>query len=312
MPTDRQMIPVSAAVRHSFRPAERIRVSEWADRYRILTKESGAAEPGPWRTSRIPYAKEIMDAFCDPMIREIDIIKSARVGMTECGNNMLAYAIDQDPGPCMYVYPDESAAKDECKNRLQPMIEQSPRLREHIPHAGWATQVDMNLRNSRIAMAWASSATTLIRRTFRYVFIDEIDNCQRQAGALGEIIELAKKRMLTYGQRAKLVVYTSPTVVGAPAWSRWEACPDRRRYYVPCPLCGAYQVLAFDRIKIPPSERDPERIEFDSLARYQCIDCQGQIAYDAERGQKWMVARGLWISGNSSAVCGSAGAKMLK
>lgn len=35
-------------------------VSEWADRYRVLTSK-GSGEPGQWRTSRTPYLREIMD-----------------------------------------------------------------------------------------------------------------------------------------------------------------------------------------------------------------------------------------------------------
>ena len=36
-----------------------LRVSEWADRFRILSG-SASAEPGQWRTSRTPYLREIM------------------------------------------------------------------------------------------------------------------------------------------------------------------------------------------------------------------------------------------------------------
>ena len=37
-------------------------VSDWADRYRILSAKS-ASESGPWRTSRTPYLKEPMDCL---------------------------------------------------------------------------------------------------------------------------------------------------------------------------------------------------------------------------------------------------------
>jgi phage terminase large subunit GpA-like protein len=36
-------------------------VSEWADRYRVLSFLS--AEPGRWRTDRVPYLREIQDAL---------------------------------------------------------------------------------------------------------------------------------------------------------------------------------------------------------------------------------------------------------
>lgn len=48
-----------------FRPPKPQTVSEWADENRVLTSES-ASEPGPWRTDRAPYQREIMDAFTQP------------------------------------------------------------------------------------------------------------------------------------------------------------------------------------------------------------------------------------------------------
>ena len=42
-------------------------VSEWADRYRMLSSRA-AAEPGCYRTKRTPYMKDIMDAL-SPGIR---------------------------------------------------------------------------------------------------------------------------------------------------------------------------------------------------------------------------------------------------
>ena len=45
-----------------WRPPPRLTLSEWADRYRILSSES-SAEPGQWITAKAPYEREIMDAI---------------------------------------------------------------------------------------------------------------------------------------------------------------------------------------------------------------------------------------------------------
>ena len=62
-----------------FRPPKARTVSEWADENRVLVSES-SSEPGPWRTDRAPYQREIMDAFTQPGIYEIVIMASAQVG----------------------------------------------------------------------------------------------------------------------------------------------------------------------------------------------------------------------------------------
>ena len=41
------------------RPEDPLTVSEWADRYRRLSSKA-SAEPGPWRTDRTPYLRQVM------------------------------------------------------------------------------------------------------------------------------------------------------------------------------------------------------------------------------------------------------------
>ena len=42
------------------RPRPITLVSAWADQYRILSSKA-SGEPGPWRTARTPYLREIKD-----------------------------------------------------------------------------------------------------------------------------------------------------------------------------------------------------------------------------------------------------------
>ena len=185
-----------------------------------------------------------------------------------------------------------SDAKDEATGRLKNMIEDCIAVRPHIPYDGFASSKQINLSGPRtIYMAWAAAARTLIRRTCRYVFFDELDNCEQQAGDLGNHLSVAAERTTTYGYRGKVFDATTPTTTDGAAWTEWMAS-DQRRYYVPCPHCGTYQILSFSQIKWPEGERDPDAIEHGGLAWYQCLSCKEKI----EEGQrKWMVDRGAWI-----------------
>jgi len=281
----------SDAARAAWRPPARLRPSLWADRYRQLQPEYSQT-PGPWRTARTPYLAGVMDAFADPRIARLVFVKSARVGGTEAVNNMIAYAIDQEPGPILYVYPTESAAREECKNRIARFIEGSPRLREHIPHEGWDTQASLDLGRCQLYMAWAKAATTLIRRTIRYVIYDEIDNCEQQAGALGDILALGSERVRTYSERSKIVLNSTPTRPYAAAWRTWKES-DQRHYHVPCPHCGTYQVFVFDHLRVPEGARDPDVILAENLAYYECAHCKAHLT-DREH-KRWMTARGVWV-----------------
>ena len=106
------------------KPPEKLTVSEWADKYRILSELDSAA-PGHWRTSKTPYLKQVMDAFNDGFIHDITFCAGSQLGKTSAEQNMRGYAIAQDPGPMMIVYPSEKLAKFTSEKRLQPLIQLS-------------------------------------------------------------------------------------------------------------------------------------------------------------------------------------------
>lgn len=107
-------------------------VSEWSDAHRKLSQRA-AAEPGPWRTDRTPYLREIMDSLSASSPTEIvDFMKGAQVGGTEAGNNWIGYVIDQAPGPMLAVQPTVETAKRNSKQRIDPLIQESDRLRGKV------------------------------------------------------------------------------------------------------------------------------------------------------------------------------------
>ena len=114
-----------------FRPPAHETVSEWADKHRVLVSES-SAEPGVWRTDRAPYQREIMDSFTQPGIWQIVIMASAQVGKSEIELNMMGCAIDNDPGPMLYIQPTDKVAEDYSKRRIAPMIQACPTLRDKV------------------------------------------------------------------------------------------------------------------------------------------------------------------------------------
>src|SRR5512133_2645918 len=70
----------AAAAAAGARPDPLLTISEWADKYRTLAQRA-SAEPGPWRTDRTPYLREIMDCLSpsSPIERTI-FVKGAQIG----------------------------------------------------------------------------------------------------------------------------------------------------------------------------------------------------------------------------------------
>jgi terminase, large subunit len=281
-----------------------IRVSVWAERHRIITM---GKFQGAWRNEVTPYLTGIMDAMAFPSVRTIILCAAPQIGKTEAVNNFVAWAIDRAPGPVLYVYPDALTARENSKDRILPMIEASPRLKDYM--TGWEddkTSLRIKLAHMPIYLAWAGSAARLANKPIRYVIFDETDKYPPQSNKREtDPISLGEKRTITYRYDHKIIKLSTPTIEGAPIWTALQnEAEEVFVYHVPCPDCGEKQEMDFDQIRWPKikdaegheTHPDPEIVEKESLARYVCIHCQSEWT-DSDRDRA--VLNGIWTGRES-------------
>ena len=116
-------------------PPPDLTVSEWADQNARLSSES-AAEKGEWRTDRAPYQRAIMDAVSPSHRAETVVLMcAAQMGKTTMLAHFIGYIIDLDPGPILLVQPREVDAEAFSKDRLAPMLRDTPCLRGKVAEA---------------------------------------------------------------------------------------------------------------------------------------------------------------------------------
>ncbi|MCD6459416.1 phage terminase large subunit family protein [bacterium] len=275
--------------KEAWRPPEKLTVSEWADKNRVLDVKT-SAEPGQWRTRRTPYLKEIMDAFTDPNVEDITIMASSQVGKTECMYNMLGYVIDQDPGPALMVLPRIEDARSISYDRVQPMIRLSSALSSHVsPISDDITKLEYQLDRMIMYFAGANSPAGLASRPVRYVFLDEIDKYPKFSGKEADPIKLATERQKTFWNK-KTVKVSTPTTEDSYIFREYKKS-DQSKYYVPCPHCGKYQVLYFSQIKWPDEETSGREIQEKRLAWYECHYCQKKIN---DNHKLQIMIKGVW------------------
>lgn len=272
-------------------PPPDLTVSAWADRFRRLSSES-SAEPGAWRTDRAAYQRGIMDAISDPAIREVWVMKSAQVGWTEILNNCIGFHVHQDPAPMLLVQPTLEMAESWSKDRLAPMVRDTPALTERIADPksrdSGNTLLHKKFTGGHLTVAGANSPAGLASRPIRVVLFDEVDRYPASAGTEGDPVSLGKKRTTTFWNR-KLLAGSTPTIKGS---SRIEAgfdSGDQRFYMVPCPHCHERQRLVWSQVQWP--EGQPE------LATYVCVHCGSMLT---EQDKPGMLAAGEWVASKPS------------
>jgi phage terminase large subunit GpA-like protein len=273
-------------------PPPKLTISEWADERRFLPSES-AAEPGKWRTSRAEYQRGIMDAISDPTVETVVVMSSAQVGKSEALNNALGFYADCDPCPIMMLQPTIKMGEDYSKDRIAPMIRDTPSLRPKFgdPRArdSGNTLLHKQFPGGHLTIAGAESPASLASRPIRVLLADEVDRYPDSAGTEGDPVKLAEKRTTTFWNR-KIILTSTPTVKG---FSRIEAAfleTDQRYFHVPCPCCGYEHRLTWGNVvwgKNTPAKGDPDK------AVFLCPSCSGFYT-DTEKDLS--VRRGQWIA----------------
>ncbi len=278
-------LEADAKARLVWTPPPRLTASQWADASRMLSSE-GAPEPGRWDTSRAEYQREIMDACTDPAVETVVIKTSSQVGKTEILNNAVAFHIAHDPCPILVLLPTIELGEAWSKDRLAPMLRDTPSLRDRVAPArsrdGGNTLRHKQFMGGHLTIAGANSPASLASRPIRLLIADEVDRFGASAGAEGDAVDLARKRTTAFWNR-KIIMASSPLHMGRSRIGAAYLASDQRRYWIPCPHCAHFQTLRWDQVRW--TDDDP------ATSAYHCAEC-GAAWTDAQR---WGAVRlGHW------------------
>ena len=299
------MTNINRTVRRAFsnyKPPEDITVSQWAAKYRVLSREN-AAEAGRWRNSRTPYLVEIMDSFTDPRIKKITVASGSQVGKSELLNNIMGYIIHQDPASTLFVQPTVDDAKKYSRLRIAPMIRDSDPLRERVADVksrdSGNTMLQKKFPGGMLTMVGSNSPSGLASTPCKYVLGDERDRWALSAGTEGDPWKLAEARTTTF-YNAKMVEVSTPTIKGASAIEKGYNAGTRERWCHQCPDCGEWVELCFDDFKFQfeTIKQDRNKKDFFITDTGWCCPCCGTIHTEEEM----RAAPVKWIAQNPDAI----------
>lgn len=253
----RRLNKVIAKAMAGMLPPDDLTVTEWAERNRRLSSES-SAEPGPWRTERTPYLREVMDTFTDPKIRHTVMVAASQVGKSEVLNNCIGYIIDQDPGSILFIHPTTIDAKEYSKLRIAPMLRDCPSLAKKVvkpkSRDSGNTILQKTYPGGILTMCGSTEAHALASKPIRYVFGDERDRWATSAGNEGDPWDLAMARQTTFYNSMAFEVST-PTIKNASAIEAAYATGTMERWKSRCPHCGEYHEIQWADIRFEYDEK---------------------------------------------------------
>lgn len=199
-----------------------------------------------------------MDAVCDMRIQKVVIMSAAQIGKTDALIlNPIGYYMHYDPSPIMVMQPTIQMAETFSKDRLSPMLRDTPVLRDKVndkSRNSGNTILQKIFPGGHVTMVGANSPSSLASRPIRILLADEIDRYPATAGNEGDPLLLAGKRLATFWNKKEVCVSTPTNKETSRIAVEFEHS-TQEEWNVPCPACGAYTPLLwaniiFDRDKL--------------------------------------------------------------
>lgn len=272
------------------KPPPKLTIDTWADTYRMLSSKS-SAEPGRWRTDRVPFQREVMRAISDKKTVKVVMMYGAQLSKTEILLNTFGYYADYDPAPIMFLLPTQSLAEDFSSTRLDDMIQSTPQVYEKVlGKDGRNTVLQKEFPGGYIKLTGSNSPTELSSRPLRVLLADEIDRFASDVKKEGDPLNLAIERTKTFWNK-KIVVTSTPTIKGESRIEKEYENSTKEEFYIPCPKCGVFQKLEW------------KNIIFDPVG-HKCQDC---LEISNEHEWKRNMIDGVWQSQEDTEDCSVRG-----
>lgn len=283
----------------TFKTSGRLSGSQWADLYRYVAPGT-SPEPGEWRTSRVPYLREPMDAATDKSTEMVVLMTSSQVGKSEALLNIMGFYVDQEPAPQLMLQPTLEAAESFSKERIDPTFRYSPglcdKLEEGKDGRGTSRKSSTTIRMKHypggyLALVGANSPAGLASRPIRVLLCDEVD--RYTSTKEGDPLKLAIQRTTNFHNR-KIIMVSTPTIHDASPIESWYLKSDQRLFYIPCPHCGHEHVWTWNDVKYKKDEAD------NALPMTACIVCPkcGAVIRGAYKPNPELLAAGRWKATN--------------
>lgn len=262
-------------------PPEDLVYSKWAEENFRLPSESSAesGEFTPWK-----FQRGILDAFGDPLLPRVTVIKSARTGFTKSFVAAIGAFAVNDPCPIILLVPTDDDARGYAVDEIDPCFRESPALRGAMKQGrldGRNTLTHRTLNGGgSLKIISARSPRNLRRHTARVLICDEVDGMEITKE--GDPIKLGEKRTVTYADRKIIMGSTPKDEATSIILKRYEES-DQRVFEVPCPHCEEVFELLWEHMRWEPGK--PE------TAAAWCPLCHCEIQ---ERHKAQMVEDGEW------------------
>lgn len=273
----------------------------WADR-EVVFKKKHSAEPN-YRSGKTPWTRWPQEIMRTPWrvrkgrrirIRRVRIKKCTQSGFTEGILNGIRWRAKFRPANFIYSI----NSKEEAMNIRGRLVDTLERLGEGVFEDGEVAddlkQFVLQLREMTGWWLGSFSKGAFSNKYAPLVIADELDDHAVFAGNAATL-DLLDERLKTADDEDLSFALGKPQMKGGPIDAA-HATGDQFEWIVPCPHCGTWQPLVWDRVRFGHCRDlmgmwDTERMLEETY--YECASWEKCRILDVHK--EWMEERGRWL-----------------
>lgn len=275
----RVALRICEPVKRRCRKPARMSPSELSLKYRRMPSAEG--HPGAYRFEFAKHARKVMDTWAKPWVREIWFCGVDQASKTNAMLSCIFWSVDQAPGNIFYQMPSAKASDKIMGQKLNPMLQESPRTAVHISPRADDTALGMTSLTNGVTILPAHAGSTTSTATFaaRYTFSDEVDKME-MVGKEASPIERIRKRTRT--QQFGKNFFCSTPGDGNYIFKGAMACVQVWEGTARCPFCGDLMGMHEDQVFIPEGVTADDIKADPGLIEYACDKC-GELLSETDR-----------------------------
>lgn len=241
MPDDVYINQLQDIFNRSVTTISNIKPSEWTEQNVVMQKPF----PGPFRYSRTPYTREIIDCLSqDHPAKTISVMKGAQIGFSAgvifpgC-----AWLIKNNPGNTFITVgaPDLIEKATEkldivitnagLRNYIKPQV-----MRRRNNKSG-DTNSKKEFSGGYINITSANNHKAIRDVSLQYGFFDDFESVKSASKESGSTIKLLEQRFAAYEDQRKVFIISTPERAENSNIETAYLLGDQRKYLIPCECC---------------------------------------------------------------------------
>lgn len=219
-----------------------IKPSDWVEQNVIM----GKPFPGPFKYSRTPYWREIIDRFAsDNPMKWLAIMKGAQIGFSAAVLiPTLLWMIKNDPSNTYFLVGSPDLVEKATEKldigidnaHLRPYIK--PQVQRKRAQKSGDTNTKKEFSGGYIHIGSANNHKNIRDVSLKYGLFDDFESVKRKSKESGSTRKLLEQRFAAYEDSHKICYGSTPELAEESNIEEAYLLGDQRKFMIPCPCCG--------------------------------------------------------------------------